>query len=96
MTPGQGVTNNSTAKVVGNLILLSIDVTYSSAGSGWASAFDIPNVSETVVGTFSVVTDTDGTEIKSLQAYYDNNTIIVRIRNPLAKQYRGEAILSYS
>ena len=96
MTPGQGVTNNSTAKVVGNLILLSIDVTYSSAGSGWASAFDIPNVSETVVGTFSVVTDTDGTEIKSLQAYYDNNTIIVRIRNPLAKQYRGEAILSFS
>lgn len=88
-----GVTSNSKAyKLSGGLILIMVEVTFSSASSSWQNAFDIAWSGTAITNSFGVVTN-DQNDNTYAQAYWNTDKITVRVSSPKATLYRGQIIV---
>lgn len=88
-----GITNNSKAyKLTDNLVLIDVEVTFSTASGSYEKIFDIAWSGATPQGAFGVVTNQNSTTTYA-QAYWNVNQITVRIDSPQALRYRGQVIV---
>ena len=88
-----GVTSNSKAyKLSGGLILIMVEVTFSSASSSWQNAFDIAWSGTAITACFGAVTN-DQNDNTYAQAYWNTDKITVRVSSPKATLYRGQIIV---
>lgn len=88
-----GVTSNSKAyKISDGLILVMIEVTFSSASNSWQNVFDIAWSGNTSINAFgSLSNDTDNNTYA--QAYWNTDKITVRVSSPKATLYRGQILV---
>ena len=88
-----GVTSNSKAyKLSGGLILIMVEVTFSSASTSWQNAFDIAWSGTAITNSFGVVTNEQNDNTYA-QAYWNTDKITVRVSSPKATLYRGQIIV---
>ena len=88
-----GITNNSKAyKLTDNLVLIDVEVTFSTSSGSYEKIFDIDWNGATPQGAFGVITNQNSTTTYA-QAYWNVNQITVRIDSPQALRYRGQVIV---
>ena len=88
-----GVTSNSKAyKISEGLILIMVEVTFSSASTSWQNAFDIAWSGNTIVNAFGALSN-DSDNNTYAQAFWNTDKITVRVSSPKATLYRGQILV---